>query len=118
MLLFVGPPERSTARKHCPESPPGLIPPPKRRLPPRSTCALWSNVGVTAGFCASLERTHQNGLLKPSAPPIKTLPLLAMSIVPHTGALGIKIGLIQVAPLSVERLNCRPPKLLPPVLQI
>ena len=51
------------------------------------------------------------------APPIKTLPLLATSSVPHTGEFGIKMGLIQVAPLSVERLNCRPPQLLPPVLQ-
>ena len=29
----------------------------------------------------------------------------------------MKIGFIQVTPPSVERLNCRPPQLLPAVLQ-
>src|SRR6476646_6786735 len=117
MLSFVGPPERSTTRKLCPASPPGLIAPRKTRLPPRFTCVVWSNVGVTSGFCALLERMHQNGLVKLAAPPIKRLPFVSTSSVPQTGEFGRKIGLIHVAPLSVERLNCLPPKLLPEVLQ-
>src|SRR5436309_6660432 len=60
---------------------------------------------------------HQNGLMKLAAPPIKRLPSLATSSVPHTGEFGIKMGLNHVTPLSVERLNCRPPQLLPLVLQ-
>src|ERR1041385_2465443 len=52
---------------------------------------------------------HQNGLAKLAAPPIKRLPLLATSSVPHTGEFGILSGVCQVSPPSVERLNC--PKL-------
>src|SRR6266699_743105 len=109
MLLLVGPPERSIARNNCPSSPPGLIVSPKSRLPPRLTWVIWSNVGVTFGFCALLERMHQNGLLKLLAPPTKRLPLVSTSSVPHTGELGILSGLCQVSPPSVDRLNC--PKL-------
>src|SRR5262245_34843335 len=109
MLFLVGPPDLSTARNSCPASPPGFIAPPKTRLPPRFTSVVWSNVGVTFGFCALLERMHQNGLLKLLAPPIKRLPLVATSSVPHTGELGILSGLCQVNPPSVDRLNC--PKL-------
>ena len=82
---------------------------PKIRLPPRSTEAVWSKVGVTPPFCALLERIHQNGLLK-FAPPIKRLPFVSTSSVPHTGELGILIGFIQVTPPSVDRLNCPPPQ--------
>src|SRR6266700_5826278 len=105
MLLLVGPPERSIARNNCPSSPPGLIVSPKSRLPPRLTWVIWSNVGVTFGFCALLERMHQNGLLKLLAPPIKRLPFVSTSSVPHTGELGILSGVGQVIPPSVERLN-------------
>src|SRR5437667_7511962 len=107
MLLFVAVPERSTARKIWPASPPGLISAPINRLPPRLTVVTWSKVGVTFGFCALLERTHQNPLpLSPA--PIKRLPLLATSSVPHWGALGMLTGVCQVIPPSVDRLN--PPK--------
>src|SRR5262249_3407237 len=51
----------------------------------------------------------QSGLVKLLAPPIKRLPLVATSRVPHTGELGILSGLCQVNPPSVDRLNC--PKL-------
>src|SRR6266702_7173321 len=105
MLLLVPVPERSTARKSCPASPPGLIVSSNSKLPPRLTWVTRSKVGVTPPFCALLERIHQNGLLK-FAPPIKRLPLVSTSSVPHTGELGILIGLIQVTPPSVERLNC------------
>ena len=47
-------------------------------------------MGVTAGFCALLERTHQNGLAKLAAPPIKRLPFVSTSSVPQTGELGNK----------------------------
>ena len=87
-----------------PQSPMPLIPP-WIRLPPKSTCVLWSKVGVTLGFCALLERMHQNGLLKLAAPPIKRLPLLATSSVPHTGESGRLSGFCQVTPPSMERLN-------------
>src|SRR5439155_19749754 len=116
MLLFVAVPDRSTTRKICPASPPGLIAAPNRRLPPRLTEVVWSKVGVTAGFCASLERTQKNELPK-SPPPMNRLPFLSTSSVPQTGELGMKIGLIQVTPPSVDRLNCLPPQLLPLVLQ-
>src|SRR5712672_2809433 len=59
MLLLGAPPERSTARKIWPASPPGFTVPPKTRLPPRFTVVIWSNVGVTAGFCALLDRMHK-----------------------------------------------------------
>src|SRR6266480_3324977 len=100
MLLFVDPPERSTARKICPASPPGLTVPPKIKLPPILTVAIWSKVGVTFGFCALVERIHQK-LLPLSPPPINRLPLEATSSVPHWGELGILIGLCHVAPPSV-----------------
>src|SRR5215470_8068062 len=110
MLLLVGPPERSTARKIWPARPPGFTVPPKTRLPPMLTVVIWSKLGVTPGFCALLERMHQK-LLPESPPPMKRLPLLATSSVPHWGLLGILIGLCQVAPPSVDRLN--PVKSLP-----
>src|SRR5205823_15044399 len=72
------------------------------RLPPRLTLVTWSKVGVTFGSCALDERTHQNGLPPPAR---KRLPLVSTSIAPVSGELGILIGVIQVAPLSVERLN-------------
>src|SRR5437667_6816386 len=109
MLLLVPVPERSTARKSCPASPPGLIVSSNSKLPPRLTWVTRSKVGVTPPFCALLERIHQNGLPK-FAPPIKRLPFVSTSSVPHTGELGILIGFIQVTPPSVERLNCPPPK--------
>src|SRR5437588_4653480 len=109
MLLLVGPPERSTARKHCPPRPHGLIVSPNTRSPPRLTCVTWSKVGVTFGFCALLERRQYNGLLKLDAPPIERLPFVSTSSVPQTGALGMLRGLCQVTPPFVERLNC--PKL-------
>src|SRR5438309_2913783 len=62
MLLFVAVPDRSTARKICPASPPGLIAAPNNRLPPRLTVVTWSKDGVTFGSFALLERTHQNPL--------------------------------------------------------
>src|SRR6266853_572727 len=104
MLLLVGPPERSTARNIWPASPPGLTVPPYTVLPPMLTVVTWSNVGVTFGFCALVERMHQK-LLTSSPPPMKRLPLEATSSVPQTGPLGMLIGLCQVAPPSVERLN-------------
>src|SRR5919106_2076244 len=107
MLLLVGPPERSTAMKICPASPSGLTGGPYHRLPPMLTVVIWSKVGVTAGFCALLDRMHQK-LLPLSPPPMKRFPLEATSSVPHCGELGILIGLCHVAPPSVERLN--PPK--------
>src|SRR5580765_1694374 len=93
--------------KICPANPPGLTAPPKTRLPPMFTVVTWSKVGVTAGFCALLERIHQK-LLPLSPPPMNRLPFKATSSVPHWGELGMLIGLGQVAPPSVERLN--PPK--------
>src|SRR6266511_6367235 len=102
MLLFVGPPERSTARNTWPVSPTGLIDPPTR-LPPILTVVIWSKVGVTAGFCALLDRIHQK-LLPPLPAPIKRLPLLATSSVPYLGELGILIGFCQVTPSLVDRL--------------
>src|ERR1043166_5567089 len=104
MLLLVAPPERSTARKICPESPPGLTVPPKTKLPPMLIVAIWSKVGVTPGSCALVDRMHQK-LLPESPPPTKRLPLLATSSVPHWGAFGMLIGVCHVAPPSVERLN-------------
>src|SRR5438552_1382087 len=107
MLLFVAVPDRSTARKICPASPPGLIAAPNNRLPPRLTVVTWSKDGVTFGSFALLERTHQNPL--PESPaPIKRSPLRATSSVPHWGELGILTGVCQVIPPSVDRLN--PPK--------
>src|SRR5436305_388883 len=108
MLLLVPVPERSTAKKSCPASPPGLIVSPNSKLPPRLTWVTRSKVGVTPPFCALLERIHQNGLPK-FAPPIKRLPFVSTSSVPHTGELGILIGFIQVTPPSVALLNCLQP---------
>ena len=68
--------------KIWPASPPGFTVPPKTRLPPMLTVVIWSNVGVTAGFCALLDRMHQK-LLPESPPPMKRFPLLATSSVPH-----------------------------------
>src|ERR1700747_3440839 len=104
MLLFVGPPERSTARNIWPASPPGLTVPPKTVLPPMLTVVTWSKVGVAAGFLALVERTHQKSLPS-SPPPMKRSPLEATSSVPHTGPLGILTGVCHVAPPSVDRLN-------------
>src|SRR5947207_8694221 len=106
MLLLVGPPERSTARKLCPASPPGFIAPPKTRLPPRLTAVLWSKVGVWPPIWALLERSQKNPL-NPS-PPINRLPLVSTSSVPSVGELRITIGVCQVTPPSVERWNCTP----------
>src|SRR4051812_2159104 len=105
MLLLVGPPERSATRNICPTHPPGFISPPKTMLPPRSTGVIRSNDGVTAGFCALLERMHQNWL-PVSPPPTKRLPLLSTSSVPNWASFGILIGVCQVAPPSTDRLNC------------
>src|SRR5947207_2274071 len=113
MLLLVGSPERSAARNIWPTHPPGFIDPPKTMLPPRLTVVIWSKVGVTAGFCALLERMHQNWL-PVSPPPIKRLPLLSTSSVPNWGSLGILIGVIQVTPPSVDRVNSPPSQLTKP----
>src|SRR5919201_1386017 len=104
MLLLVAVQERSTARKICPDSPPGLMAPPYRTLPPRLTVVTWSNVGVTPPFWALLERMHQNEL--PALPaPMKRLPFVSTSNVPHCGEFGTLIGVIHVTPPSVERLK-------------
>src|SRR2546422_5004805 len=103
MLLFVGPPERSTHWNICPVNPTGFIDPPTR-LPPMLTVVTWSKVGVTLGFCALEERMHQK-VLNPSPPPIKRLPLLATSSVPQCAELGRLSGFCQVTPASVDRLN-------------
>src|SRR3954470_19430992 len=105
MLLLLRPPEGSTARNICPTHPPGFIIPPKTMLPPRLTVVIWSKLGVTAAFCALLERMHQNWL-PVSPPPIKRFPLLSTSSVPNWASLGILIGVCQVAPPSMDRLNC------------
>src|SRR6266436_2274966 len=110
MLLLVGPPERSIARKACPASPPGFIAPPKTRLPPRLTGVTWSKVGVWPPNCALLERT-QLKLLNPS-PPIKRLPLVSTSSVPRSVPPGTTIGDCQVTPPLVERWNSTPAPLL------
>src|SRR5436190_811466 len=117
MLLLVAVPERSTARKIWPANPPGLIAAPNNTLPPRLTETFWSKVGVTFPFCALLDRTQKNELPK-SPPPMKRLPLVSTSGVPHTGVLGILIGFIQVTPLSVDRLNWPPKSQDAAVLQI
>src|SRR6476620_12069354 len=102
MLLLVGPPERSTARNIWPVSPTPFKP--LTRLPPRFTVVVWSNVGVTPGFCALVERMHQK-LLPPFPPPMKRFPLVATSSVPHLAELGRLSGLCHVTPASVDRLN-------------
>src|SRR5207244_10903234 len=107
MLLFVGPPERSTARKPCPASPPGFIAPPKTRLPPRLTAVLWSKVGVWPPNCALLERSQKNPL-NPS-PPTYTLPLVSTSSVPRSGPLGTTTRACPVTPPSGARLPWPPP---------
>src|SRR5579864_9206796 len=113
MLLLVPVPERSTARNICPASPPGFIKSPKSMLPPRLTLVTWSKVGVTPPFCALDERMHQNWL-PPSPAPIKRLPFVSTSSVPHWGSLGILIPFIQVTPPSVDRLNSPPSQLKTP----
>src|SRR5689334_10631377 len=100
MLLFVDPPERSTARNTIPSKPAGLIPP-KPRKPPMFTEVLRSKVGVWVPIWALLERMHQNEL-DPS-PPINKLPLVSTSSVPSVGEFGITIALCQVTPPSMER---------------
>src|SRR5215217_7435895 len=104
MLLLVGPPERSTARNVCPARPPGFTAPPNTTLPPMLTVVTWSKLGVTAGSCALLERMHQK-LLPSLLPPMYRLPLDATSSVPQSGSMGMLMGVCQVAPPSVERLN-------------
>src|SRR6266480_7362746 len=103
MLLFVVVPERSTAMNVCPQSPIPFIPPWIRK-PPRLTRVFWSNVGVTPPFCALDERRHLNWPLK-SDPPMKRLPLVSTSSAPVSVSFGTLIGLIQVSPPSVERVN-------------
>src|SRR5882724_790232 len=103
MLLLVGPPERSTARNICPIRPPGLTLP-FTMLPPRFTVVVWSNAGVTPGFCAFVERMHQK-LPPPFPPPMKRYPLVATSSVPHLAELGRPSGFCHVTPASVDRLN-------------
>src|SRR5450432_2103339 len=117
MLLFVLVPERSIFRKACPASPSGFIALPKAISPPRLTAVLWSNVGVTAAFFALVERTHHIWPLLRFSPPMKRLPVESTSSVPQAGVWGMLTGFNQVKPPSVERLNWRPPKLLPLVLQ-
>src|SRR4051812_33849644 len=116
MLSLVLVPERSIARNICPTSPSGLIGRLKPTLPPRSTCVLRSKDGVTAPFFALVERMHQNTFVLTLNPPIKRLPFEATSRVPHCGEFGMLTGFNQVTPPSMERENCLPPKLLPPVL--
>src|ERR1044071_55356 len=108
MLLLVAVPERSIARKHCPSSPYGFIPPEPRK-PPMLTEVVLSKVGVWLPICALLERT-QLKLLNPS-PPIKTLPLVSTSSVPRSVPPGTTIGACQVTPPFVERWNSTPPPL-------
>src|SRR5437868_15552231 len=104
MLLFVAVPDRSTARKICPASPPGLIAAPNNRLPPRLTVVTWSKDGVTFGSFVLLERTHQNPL--PGSPaPIKRSPLRATSSVPHFRGLGMISCGRHVIPPSGVRTN-------------
>src|SRR5438128_7633037 len=104
MLLLVGPPERSTARKACPTSPPGFIAPFETRLPPRLTTVFWSKVGVCPPICALLERPQRN-VVPPLQPPTKRLPFVSTSSVPNCGELGIAMAVCQITPPSVERLN-------------
>src|SRR6266571_2173127 len=103
MLLLVAPPERSTARNIWPMRPPGLTDP-LTMLPPMFTVVTWSKVGVWFPICAFDERIHQK-LLPPFPPPMKRLPLVATSSVPHLAELGRLSGGCQVTPPSVERLN-------------
>src|SRR5215510_25321 len=105
MLLLVAVPERSIAKKHCPSSPPGLIPPEPRK-PPMLTDVFRSKVGVWPPICALLERT-QLKLLDPS-PPIKRLPLVSTSSVPRSVPPGTTIGACQVTPPLVERWHSTP----------
>src|SRR5436190_23586868 len=109
MLLLVLVPERSTARKSIPASPPGFIVPEKLKLPPMLAAVLWSKLGVTAPFFALVERMHQTWSVFTFTPPIKRLPVESTSGVPHWGELGMKIGSSQLTPPSMERLNCLPP---------
>src|SRR5206468_12671475 len=105
-LLLVLVPERSTAKNICPESPTPFIPPSETISPPRLTPVVWSKVSLTPPFLAFDERTHEIWPLKIFTPPIKRLPLLSTSSVPHDGCLGMMIGFNQVKPPSVERVNC------------
>src|SRR5215471_17553982 len=108
MLLLVAVTERSMARKHCPSSPAGLIPPLPRE-PPMLTEVTRSKVGVWPPICALLERT-QLKLVNPS-PPIKRFPLVSTSSVPKSVPLGTTIGACHVTPPLVERWNSTPPPL-------
>src|SRR4051812_7332743 len=109
MLLFVVLPVRSAVRKICPASPSGLIGALNRMLPPRLTLATRSKVGTTPLFLALLERRDHIWFVFKFTPPINKLPSASTSGVPHRGVFGRKIGLIQVDPPSVDRLNCLPP---------
>src|SRR6266550_1214589 len=117
MLLFVLVPERSTARKTCPGNPSGLINSPKPISPPRLTLVFWSKLGVAAPSLALVERSHQIWPVPRLTPPTKRLPVVSTSSVPHEGELGILTGSNQLKPPSIERVNWRPPKLLPLLLQ-
>src|ERR1041385_5230521 len=117
MLLLLLVPERSIARKTCPLNPPGFIVSPKPISPPRLTFVLWSKLGIDPASFALVERTHQIWPVFRLTPPTKRLPFVSTSRVPQDGSLGILTGFIQVKPPSIERVNCRPPKLLPLLLQ-
>ena len=93
----------------CPTNPSGLIGSPKTMSPPRFTAVLRSKVGTTPPFFAFMERTHQIRPVFKFRPPIKRLPTESTSKVPHAGEFGMLIGFIQVAPPSVDRVNCLPP---------
>ena len=56
-------------------------------------------------ICALLERMHQNWVPTRSSPPMNSLPLVSTSGVPCMTPWGILIGLCQLMPPSVERLN-------------
>src|SRR6266568_9421613 len=73
------------------------------RLPPRLTVVIRSKVGVWFPICAFDERRQLNPL--PIEPPTKRLPLVSTSSVPVRAEFGRLIGVIQVSPLSVERVN-------------
>src|SRR6266446_1922989 len=109
MLLLVLVPERSTARKTWPTNPSGLIGSLTTMSPPRFTAVLWSKVGTTAPFFASVERTDQIPLVFRFTPPIKRLPSESTSNVPHAGEFGILIGSSHVDPPLMDRVNCLPP---------
>jgi len=67
------------------------------------TVVIRSKVGVWFPICAFDERRQLNPL--PTEPPTKRLPLVSTSSVPVRAEFGILIGVIQVIPPSVERVN-------------